>query len=793
MCRLHHDVFLYLWYSPRSSPSASLLLSILFFRASLSLKLWFHSCRGDKFLSSSLSYCHSRLEVYLTLHSHYSPNSLFFLYQRYLELNFSKCELFINENCDYLISELINLAPNLKIVSKKNLTLLGAPVFEESFNSFFDDKIQNFTHKVDNLKIISKHSAYFIIRHCLFVPNFMYVLRCSPLWRHSNILNVLDSTIRQSLTSILNLPFDFEDRTWTQATLPIRLGGLGIRKISDVALPAFLSSVYSTVDLIGKLINPSLSDFEVPYLAEARNAWSLACPSQNYPVEPKSQKLWDGPLSKLVYKNLLSTSVNEAERARLLAVSKWESGLWLQALPSSNLGTLLDDTTFRIAASIRLGAPTVVPHHCQCGDKVGGSGHHGLSCVRSAGRIPRHAALNDIIRRALVTTGTPAILEPNGLCRDDGKRPDGMSLVPWKMGRPLVWDATCVDTLAASHLPDTAVVAGAAAARQEDLKRRKYASVGSGYIFAAFGVETLGPWGPEAHRLYRDLSKRLIDVSRNQNAGLYFGQRISVAIQRGNAASVLGTTLCLSKEMSPSYDETTAAYDVLRPPFSLLPVKKVLCNFMLCNCVIEIKVILNNRHNLLLKNILSIHNIYNLGIPREFSREWFKVFSIHKEHCGMVDEKTCRRLPNAAQPNWILLLASLSRPCLPTWIFCPRYTYSCTTSRGEPSTFTGLGMTCSLNMTFVLSKFMPRPTRREDSFRLFSMSVSPSNVSAKTTISSAKRRWEMRSPLMLMPRSFHSRVLKTSSIALVNSFGDMTSPCLTPRRRGIGFALRSWI
>ncbi|KAJ0176783.1 hypothetical protein K1T71_007962 [Dendrolimus kikuchii] len=465
-----------------------------------------------------------------------------------LELNFSKCELFINENCDYLISELINLAPNLKIVSKKNLTLLGAPVFEESFNSFFDDKIQNFTHKVDNLKIISKHSAYFIIRHCLFVPNFMYVLRCSPLWRHSNILNVLDSTIRQSLTSILNLPFDFEDRTWTQATLPIRLGGLGIRKISDVALPAFLSSVYSTVDLIGKLINPSLSDFEVPYLAEARNAWSLACPSQNYPVEPKSQKLWDGPLSKLVYKNLLSTSVNEAERARLLAVSKWESGLWLQALPSSNLGTLLDDTTFRIAASIRLGAPTVVPHHCQCGDKVGGSGHHGLSCVRSAGRIPRHAALNDIIRRALVTTGTPAILEPNGLCRDDGKRPDGMSLVPWKMGRPLVWDATCVDTLAASHLPDTAVVAGAAAARQEDLKRRKYASVGSGYIFAAFGVETLGPWGPEAHRLYRDLSKRLIDVSRNQNAGLYFGQRISVAIQRGNAASVSSDTSYLTSE-----------------------------------------------------------------------------------------------------------------------------------------------------------------------------------------------------------------------------------------------------
>ncbi|CAH1637135.1 unnamed protein product [Spodoptera littoralis] len=51
-------------------------------------------------------------------------------------------------------------------------------------------------------------------------------------------------------------------------------------------------------------------------------------------------------------------------------------------------------------------------------------GHHGLSCSRSAGRIARHASINDIIRRALVIAGVPAVLEPKGLARDDGKRPD---------------------------------------------------------------------------------------------------------------------------------------------------------------------------------------------------------------------------------------------------------------------------------------------------------------------------------------------------------------------------------
>lgn len=33
----------------------------------------------------------------------------------------------------------------------------------------------------------------------------------------------------------------------------------------------------------------------------------------------------------------------------------------------------------------------------------------------------------------------------------------------------------------------------------------------------------------------------LVDVSREQKDGAYFGQRISIVIQRGNVASLLGT------------------------------------------------------------------------------------------------------------------------------------------------------------------------------------------------------------------------------------------------------------
>lgn len=149
--------------------------------------------------------------------------------------------------------------------------------------------------------------------------------------------------------------------------------------------------------------------------------------------------------------------------------------------------------------------------------------------------------MNDVIRRALVTVNVPAVLEPNGIARDDGKRPDGMTLIPWKNGRTLVWDATCVDTLAPSHIGVTAVRAGAAAAAAEGTKRRKYATLISDCIFVPFGVETLGPWGPDAKLLFKELAVRLIDACGDPRAGAYLGQRISLAIQRGNAASLLGT------------------------------------------------------------------------------------------------------------------------------------------------------------------------------------------------------------------------------------------------------------
>jgi hypothetical protein len=174
-------------------------------------------------------------------------------------------------------------------------------------------------------------------------------------------------------------------------------------------------------------------------------------------------------------------------------------------------------------------------------------GTHCLSCQKNAGRIARHSAINDIIRRTCATVHIPAILEPSGILRNDGKRPDGATLMPWSKGKCLLWDATCSDTLAKTYISSTAHSAGAAALSAEKRKHKKYEGISNKYLFVPFAVETLGPFGEEALALVKDLGKRLIESSGEPRSCAYLIQRISIAIQRGNAASILATVPTSSK------------------------------------------------------------------------------------------------------------------------------------------------------------------------------------------------------------------------------------------------------
>jgi hypothetical protein len=228
--------------------------------------------------------------------------------------------------------------------------------------------------------------------------------------------------------------------------------------------------------------------------------------------------------------------------ARFKALQCRESGSWLHAIPSPNIGTLLDNTSFQVCIGLRLGCNLCTPHICKCNAKVDEIGIHGLSCSKSSGRFSRHTEINSIINRSLTSIHVNPTLEPNGLSRDDGKRPDGMTLVPWNKGQPLVWDVTVVDTLADSYVLKTSEVSGFAAEMACKRKHNKYRSIiSSNYIFKGLAFETLGPWCKETIDFINVIGDRLIAESGDSKSKKFLFERISLAIQRGNAASIRGT------------------------------------------------------------------------------------------------------------------------------------------------------------------------------------------------------------------------------------------------------------
>jgi hypothetical protein len=195
----------------------------------------------------------------------------------------------------------------------------------------------------------------------------------------------------------------------------------------------------------------------------------------------------------------------------------------------------------RIAVSLRLGASICEPHACPCGAVVTADGSHGMSCGLGPGRIARHAVLNDLISRSLTRAGVSNIKEPSGLLRTDGKRPDGMTLIPWRGGRCLVWDVTVTDTVAPSYLNSTSGAAGAAAELAATRKNAKYRELSTSYFFVPLAFETLGPINDSGLDFIKDLGRRLSQVSGDSRETGYLFQRLSISIQRFNAVAFRGS------------------------------------------------------------------------------------------------------------------------------------------------------------------------------------------------------------------------------------------------------------
>jgi len=140
-----------------------------------------------------------------------------------------------------------------------------------------------------------------------------------------------------------------------------------------------------------------------------------------------------------------------------------------------------------------------------------------------------------VVARAFSAAGIPVSKEPAGLRCTDGKRPDGMTLISWRAGKPAVWDVTVVCTSAVSYLNSSAREAGAAAEFAASRKTAKYVSLAASRLFFPIAVETQGPLNEEARQLLCDLGRRISASSDDDREVNFLFQRVSVVVQRFNS------------------------------------------------------------------------------------------------------------------------------------------------------------------------------------------------------------------------------------------------------------------
>ncbi|NJL55677.1 hypothetical protein HC928_11090 [bacterium] len=290
-----------------------------------------------------------------------------------LHLNYSKCEVVCSPGIT--ISD-----PNLQMftpVDLKEVCLLGAPLFEsQSLDDAWSKRCADLERATERLKMIDAQDALILLRVSFSSPRVQHLLRCSPSVNHPSLL-IFDNLLRSALGCITNC--DLTDTQWLQASLPIRDGGLGVRRVTTLALPAFLASAAGTLSLQASILS-SLQGLPDEAHERCLSSWQdSGFPSPVAPLD-KRQACWDRPGIDCV-KNQVETSKTDAySHAQFLAATADHSGDWLLALPITQCGLKLDNEAVRTAVALRLGLDLGAPHSCRCGTLVDANGQHAFVC-----------------------------------------------------------------------------------------------------------------------------------------------------------------------------------------------------------------------------------------------------------------------------------------------------------------------------------------------------------------------------------------------------------------------------
>ena len=227
-----------------------------------------------------------------------------------LRLNETKCEVIARDHLQPTGS-----LEGFSVVSSENASHLGALLSPgDALDNALEVKCSDLRTAISRLKSIAAHYALILLRSSFSAPRLMHILRCAPCINHPLLLSH-DSLLREGISVItISCLIDIH---WLQASLSIRDGGLGIRRVSSLAFSAFFASAANTRDLQNRMLVASNIGVDT-VIASAQDTWSsfnaLTCPSE---TDARRQRSWDKLNVTRDVKAIWDGASSEMNKARL--------------------------------------------------------------------------------------------------------------------------------------------------------------------------------------------------------------------------------------------------------------------------------------------------------------------------------------------------------------------------------------------------------------------------------------------------------------------------------------------
>lgn len=447
--------------------------------------------------------------------------------------------------------------------------VLGSPIgSDEYILSWLNNYMIKLSEDISRVAKFPNKQCQWLFLYNVIRNKVTHLLRSVKPVLTSHILNKFNREIRSVFEKILDTKCS--DATWIQVTLPFDEGGFNLTDLTNIYIPAYLSSCISVLPELSAIFpelesdlnkdnnfsyewcfnlnNNILETSRVASDASINLTWLGSQPHKH--LQRKLSNFW---ISASI-KKFTDECTSSHSKIRIASLKDNSSSAFLLAIPKCGENKF-SNSQLTTAFRIRLGIPLSFVKKkmkCSCKDNpiIDPLGDHFHACPVGNLRQARHNKLTTEIKHMLAYAGISSEYEPSLGLADKNVRPDllahhpsfeGFGEIPEESSKNIYFD------ISVTHPTNTSLIktnkdyltSGFAAKAKYSEKMRKYKEIISkkDALFLPLIFETYGLFHPMLKQLIVQTAKKASSFHSipEEKITNYWTIRLSCMLQKGNA------------------------------------------------------------------------------------------------------------------------------------------------------------------------------------------------------------------------------------------------------------------